>query len=363
MYNMFYIFLGCIATSILSLIITPFVRRAAFIVGATDAPNARRMNKKVMPSMGGLSIYLSFFIAVFFIQRITSSILVPFFVASTIIILTGIIDDIKEISPKAKLSGILIAAIIIFYWAEIRMDSVTLPLLGNVDMGIVSLPFTVVWILGITNSINLIDGLDGLASGVSMIALTTMGIIGFFFLGSGNISISLMIFTFVAAIFGFYPYNFYPAKIYLGDTGALFLGFAISVFSLYNLKNVTFVSFVIPVVVLGIPITDTFYAIVRRFLNRRPISQPDKEHMHHRLMVLGLTHRQTVLFIYCVALIFSLIALLYPISSIVGSILITVALIIGLELFVELIGLVGKENRPLISQIQKFAKRLNKKSS
>lgn len=361
MYNMFYIFMGCIATSILSMILTPLVRKLSFAIGATDEPDKRRVNTKVMPSMGGLAIYLSFFISIVFIQRIQSDVILPLFVASTIILITGMIDDIKEISPKMKVLGIVAAALIIYYWGNIGMSSITLPFFGRIEMGIISLPMTLLWILGLTNAVNLIDGLDGLASGVSMIGLTTIGVMGFFFLPSQNVSISLMIFTLVAAIFGFFPYNFYPAKIYLGDTGSLLLGFLISVFSLYSLKNVTFISLVIPIVILGIPITDTFYAIIRRLVKRQPISKPDKEHMHHRLMVLGLTHRQTVLFIYCVALIFSIIALLYPISTLLGAVLITIALVIGLELFVELIGLVGEDNRPLIDRIRMFSKKLNKR--
>jgi len=135
----------------------------------------------------------------------------------------------------------------------------------------------------------------------------------------------------------------------------------ISVFSLNSLKNVTLVSLIIPIVILGIPITDTFYAILRRKFNRKPISKPDKDHMHHRLMVLGLTHRQTVIFIYLIALIFSIIALLYPISSFWGSVLITIFLIFGLELFVEMIGLVGENNQPLITMIRNMTEKLNKK--
>ncbi len=161
-----------------------------------------------------------------------------------------------------------------------------------------------------------------------------------------------MMATLVAALLGFLPYNFHPAKIYLGDTGSLFIGFMISVFSLYGLKNATFITLIIPVIILGVPITDTLYAILRRLLNKKPISQADKHHLHHRLMQMGLTHRQTVLVIYGIALIFSFISLLYPLSNLWGSILLTVATLFGLELFVEAIGLVGDTRQPLLNGIK-----------
>lgn len=362
MYNMFEILMSCILTVIFSIILTPIIRKLAFKIGAVDVPDKRRVNKKIMPTTGGLAIYLSYFISVIFIQPMPREVTIPIFLAATVIIITGVVDDIKDISPKAKVLGILIASMIVYFAADIRMTMITLPVIGNFNFGILSFPITIIWILAITNSINLIDGLDGLATGVSIIALTTMGIIGFFFLGTNSFQVAIMIFTLVAACAGFLPYNFHPAKIYLGDTGALFLGFMISIMSLQGLKNVTLISLIIPIVILGIPITDTIYAMLRRYLNHMPISTADKHHMHHRLMTLGLTHKQTVLAIYAVAIIFSLIALFYPISTLGGSIFITIALLIGLELFVELIGLVGEDRRPLLNSLRKFAQKLNKKN-
>lgn len=361
MYDMYRVLIMGVLTAVLTLILTPIVRKLAFIIGAVDHPDKRRVNKKVMPTIGGVAIFLSFFIAIFFLQPIPHNLILPLFLSTSIIILTGVVDDIKEISPRAKVLGILIASLVIYYYAEIRMDMITLPFIGEIKFGILSLPVTLLWIMSITNSINLIDGLDGLASGVSIIALSTMSIVSFFFLPTEGLIIFIQIFTLVFAIIGFLPYNFHPAKIYLGDTGALFLGFMIAVFSLYGLKNITIISLIVPITILGIPITDTVYAMLRRYLNNVPMSLADKHHMHHRLMSLGLTHRQTVLAIYAVALIFSFIALLYPISTMIGSIFITVALLIGLELFVELIGLVGEDRRPLLNKLRSFANKLNKK--
>jgi len=341
MYDMYQILVNILITIIVSLIFTPLVRRLSFKVGAVDVPNKRRVNVKVMPSMGGLAIYLTFFLSVFLLQPVPYSTSIPIFIGATIVLVTGIIDDIKEISPKAKMLGLIIAAILVVYLNDLTVVQVSVPFGGFLFLPTwLGFPATIFWILAITNSINLIDGLDGLASGVSIIALSTMGIIGIFFLGDTSFVTGILIFTLVGAIFGFLPYNFYPAKIYLGDTGALFLGFMISVMSLYGLKNVTLVTLIIPIVILGIPITDTVYAMLRRKLNRLPMSSADKHHMHHRLMSLGLTHRQTVLVIYLIAGIFSLISLLYPLSTLYGSILITIALLFGLEIFIELIGLV-----------------------
>ena len=137
----------------------------------------------------------------------------------------------------------------------------------------------------------------------------------------------------------------------------------ISTFSLYGLKNATFISVIIPVIILGVPITDTVYAILRRMLNRQPITHADKHHLHHRLMQIGLTHRQTVLVIYGIALIFSFISLLYPISTIWGSVLLTIAILIGLELFVEAIGLVGTDRQPFLNWIKRIVKSMTSRDS
>ncbi len=160
-------------------------------------------------------------------------------------------------------------------------------------------------IVSITNAVNLIDGLDGLVSGVSIISLTTMGIVSYFFLHDSNIFLTLTIFVLVAAIVGFLPYNYNPAIIYLGDTGALFIGFMIGVLSLQGLKNSTAVAVVTPMIILGVPITDTVVAIIRRKLSGQKIYEADKMHLHHRLLSLGLTHRGTVLVIYAISFLFS----------------------------------------------------------
>lgn len=362
MFDMFVVLLVSIFTMITSLILTPLFTHMAIKIGITDDPESkeRRVHKKRMPTMGGVIIYVSFYIAVFFLLPIPRGQLIPLFLASTLIVLIGIVDDLFELSALIKLLGTLAAATVIYFYGDVALETMTFPYIGTLAFGSLKLPFTLLWIVSFTNAINLVDGLDGLASGISMIALTTMGIIGFFFLTIEEVSVSIMIFILVAAIAGFWPYNFQPASIFLGDTGALFLGFMIGVFSLQGLKNATLISLVLPVIIMGIPITDTLFAMVRRKVKKQSIVVADKSHIHHRLMTLGLSHRQTVLAIYSVSAIFSIIALLYNFSTLIGSVLLTIFVFVGVLLFVELIGLVDENRWPILTVIKRFVRKTNK---
>lgn len=342
--------------------ITPFIRRLAFVLGAVDNPNARRVNKKPMPTLGGLGLFVTFNIGAFILLRnqFPTHELFSLLLASSVIILTGMIDDILELKPGQKMAGIFIAALIIYFLAGIRMNVVNVPFTNKeISLGWWSFPITIFWILALTNAVNLIDGLDGLADGVSMISLTTMGIVGYFFLHTHQLYVPIACFMLAACLIGFLPYNFHPAKIFLGDTGALYIGFMIAVLSLKGLKNVTFISLLVPIIILGVPITDTVYAIIRRKLNKKPVSQADKHHLHHQLMKMGLTHRQTVLTIYALSLVFSFISLLFLLSPTWGTWPLIIALLLALEIFVESIGLLGERYHPLMHVIQKL---INKKS-
>ena len=219
----FEIIVSLVATMIISAILTPFVRKLAFKVGAVDKPNNRRVNKVPMPTIGGLAIFIAYTFSTMVLLRnqMPTKTLWGLFGGEVIIILTGIIDDIFELKPRQKVLGISLAALWVYFFAGVRMTSITLPFI-TVRLGWLSLPITWLWILAITNAINLIDGLDGLATGVAIISLSTMGITGMFFLNVGNVFVSIMIFALVAACIGFLPYNFFPARIYLGDTGSLF---------------------------------------------------------------------------------------------------------------------------------------------
>ena len=292
-------------TMIVSLILTPIIKLISFKIGAVDRPGERRINTKTMPSAGGLSIFLAFSFALLweFRTMIPFNFVWPILLGATIVVITGLLDDIFELSPMQKLIGLTFAALEIYFVAGIKISTVTIPYFGFIDLGWFALPMTLIWILAITNAVNLIDGLDGLASGVSIISLTTIGIISYFFLPN-FVEVPMVIFTLIAAIIGFFPYNFYPATIFLGDTGALFLGFMISVLSLQGLKNATFISVLTPMFILGVPITDTVYAMIRRKFNKQKISSADKMHLHHRLLSLGFSQRGTVLTIYDMALVF-----------------------------------------------------------
>lgn len=354
---MFKIIVDLFFLVIIQAAITPFIRRLAFVLGAVDNPNARRVNKKPMPTIGGLGIFVTYNIGAFILLReqFPTHELFSVLLASSVIVLTGLIDDILELKPRQKMLGIFIAALIIYFLAGIRMNVVNLPFVQHeIHLGWWSLPITIFWILALTNAVNLIDGLDGLADGVSLISLTTMGIVGYFFLHTHQLYVPIACFMLGACLLGFLPYNFHPAKIFLGDTGALFIGFMVAVLSLKGLKNVTFISLLVPIIILGVPITDTVYAMIRRKLNNRPVSQADKHHLHHQLMRMGLTHRQTVLTIYAISLIFSFISLLFLLSPAWGTWPLIISLLIALELFVESIGLLGEKYKPLMHLIQKI---------
>jgi len=267
-------------------------------------------------------------------------------IGSLIIVLTGILDDIMELGAKYKFAGQLAAACTVVFFGNLEVSFINLPFGGQLQFGLLSIPFTIVWIVGITNAINLIDGLDGLAAGVSSIALITISGMAII---QGNIYVVAVGLIVLASTLGFLIYNFHPAKIFMGDTGALFLGFIISVLSLLGFKNVTFISFIIPVIILGVPISDTFFAIVRRIVHKKPLSAPDKYHLHHCLLRMGYSHRQTVLLIYAMAAFFGLVAVIYSQARIGGALLLIAFVIILIELIAEKIGLVGRNYRPLLN--------------
>lgn len=353
-----------ISTLVLSAIVTPLVRFLAFKIGAVDNPNARRINKVPMPTAGGLAVFIAFAVSVlFFLPGIIKHLnvngvyihyVLPLVLAGGIIIVTGLIDDIKELKPLPKLSGILIAATIIWLWTDFRFDDFKIPFGGPLIHfpSWVSFFLTVLWIVAITNAVNLIDGLDGLVSGVSIISLTTMGIVSYFFLHDSNIFLPLTIFILVVSIAGFLPYNYHPAIIYLGDTGALFIGFMIGVLSLQGLKNSTAVAVVTPMIILGVPITDTVVAIIRRSLSGKKIYEADRMHLHHRLLSMGLTHRGTVLVIYAISFIFSLTSLLLNVSSRLGGVLLMVFLLLGVLILSEMVGIFGENRTPLLNTLR-----------
>lgn len=301
-----YILLLFCFSFVISLATTPMVAKLALAIGATDIPNQRKVHHMIMPRLGGLSVYLGFMASSLFLLgegvRVAGVLL-----GGTVILCIGIADDIKSVSPIHKLLFQALAAGLVVS-SGITINFVSNPFDGRLQLGILSVPLTIIWIIALTNAINLIDGLDGLASGVSLIALLTFALIAF---QLNNITVLLLSLSLAGAVLGFLRHNFFPAKIFLGDSGSMFLGFMISVFAIIGwLKSVTVVTFIVPIVILGVPIIDTCFAILRRYLEHKPIFQADRQHIHHRLLNLGFSHRKTVLAIYCIALFFSASALL-----------------------------------------------------
>ncbi|WP_203332381.1 glycosyltransferase family 4 protein [Planococcus beigongshangi] len=357
------LYLTLVLAFLASIVLTPIVKRLAFRIGAVDRPNYRKVHARIMPRLGGLAIFGSFLIAYFVLRPVDpiSNAVEPAFIPITtaiiigafIIIITGVLDDMLEITAKAKMLGQLLAASIVVIGGGLEISFINLPFGGEIGFGYFSIPLTIIWIIAITNAINLIDGLDGLAAGVSTIALITLSVMAFIM---GDIFVMSTAAILAASSMGFLFYNFHPAKIFMGDTGALFLGFMISVLALMGFKNVTMVALIIPVIMLGVPISDTFFAIVRRVREKQPISAADKSHLHHCLLNIGFSHRQTVLIIYGIAALFGLAALLFSQATLWGGILLLGVMLLAIEIFVEVVGLAGKNYRPLINLVKMMGK-------
>ncbi len=312
---------------------TPLVIKLATKWGAMDAPCDRKVHTCYMPRMGGLAIYLGFVAAVLMTQTIDAK-LMGILIGCTIIIVLGVVDDIKGVSPKVKLAVQTLAALVVVLFG-VKISILTNPFADVLFLEKFKLviPFTVLWIVGITNAVNLIDGLDGLAAGTSGIAAVTIAVVAFM---EGHVAVAILAIILAASVFGFLPFNFNPAKIFMGDTGSMFLGFTLSVLAVVGLtKSATIISIFIPVVILGIPIFDTMFAIIRRFLNGTPIFQADKEHLHHQLLNMGLTHRQTVLTIYAVNLCLGssavLMSLMAPPQAVIILVGLTAIMLIGMN--------------------------------
>ncbi|MFS0575577.1 MraY family glycosyltransferase [Sporosarcina sp. 179-K 3D1 HS] len=346
------LFVALAATFVASIILTPLVIKLAFKIGAVDRPNYRKVHASIMPRIGGLAIFGAFMIG-YFILRPEDEHAIGILIGALIIIITGFLDDMLEITAKAKVVGQLAAAIVVVTWGGLQIEFINLPFIGQLDFGYLSIPITIIWIIGITNAINLIDGLDGLAAGVSTIALISITVMAVLMADVFVIATASIL---AASSLGFLFYNFHPAKIFMGDTGSLFLGYMISVLALLGFKNIAVVSLVIPIIMLGVPISDTFFAIVRRIRMKQPISAPDKSHLHHCLLRIGFSHRQTVLIIYGLAILFGVAAVLFSQATVWGAILLILVMLIIIELFVEIIGLAGTNYRPLLNLVRMIGK-------
>lgn len=282
---------------LLSLALTPLAIKIAPIIGAVDIPvDGRRMHTKTMPRFGGMAIFAGSAVAMLVFLRFDPRI-VCILTGGVLIYILGIIDDIRHLSAKLKFAGQAVVAIVM-YINGIRIEFITNFFgEGNSQLGdLVCFLITVLWIVGITNTVNLIDGLDGLAAGTAAIASLCIAYAAYI---HGTYLTAGAMLALAGGALGFLPYNFYPAKIFMGDGGSLYLGFMLSTLSILGtVKSATLVAVIIPVLILGVPIFDTAFAIFRRFVNKRPIMEADKGHLHHRLMHLGYGQRRSTLMLY-----------------------------------------------------------------
>ena len=307
------VFLMVLSTLLFSAIIMPFTSVIAHHIGAIDIPkDSRRVHDKPMPKLGGLGIFASFLFGymLFGIQSIQMN---SILIASFIIIIYGVFDDIKTLSSRYELLGQFLATLVITIYGNILINDITIFGL-TIYFGIFAYPITIFFLLGCTNAIRLIDGIDGLSSGISSIFFLTIGIIAFFQGKVDTLEIT-MAFIMLGSCFGFLIHNFPPAKLFVGESGSAFMGFIIGVVSILGYKGTLLTSLVVPITILAIPILDTLFAIIRRRLKGKPIFEADKDHLHHQFLKMNFSQRTTVLIIYSVDFLFSLVSILYAIKD------------------------------------------------
>ncbi len=316
---------------------TPLVRSFAVRVGAVDVPkDGRRMHDHPIPRQGGLAIFLGFLVAVVLfadLDRQVQGILL----GSVIIVTVGAIDDIVPLPALLKFFIQILAAVVAVAFG-VRFEFIVNPFFWSdaayINFGAWSIPITIFWIVGITNSINLIDGLDGLACGVSAISSLTFLVITIVL---EQVNVAVLLAALLGACLGFIPYNFNPAKIFMGDTGALLLGYVLSTISVIGFfKFYAIISFTVPVLALALPIFDTCFAIIRRLLKGQNPMSPDRGHFHHRLIDMGLSQKQSVAVLYAISAVLGLSAVLITTTGAMKALIFAfafcVAIIIGITL-------------------------------
>ena len=259
-HNIFYI---VIITFICSLVLVPIVKKIAYHIGAIDYPNERKMHTKPTPRLGGLAIFLSFMIGYVLFGQITVQ-MISILISGFILIIVGICDDIKPLTPRVKLIGQIVASLIIVFYGNITIPSIS-AFGTNIEFGTWGSILAVVFVVAIINAINLIDGLDGLAAGTSSIFFLATSIIAFYMVRINGLDVILSLIM-LGSTLGFLVYNFNPASIFMGDTGSMFLGFMISVIALLGYKGTTVTSLIVPIIILLLPILDTIFAIIRRII-------------------------------------------------------------------------------------------------
>ncbi|MBR5460772.1 MAG: undecaprenyl/decaprenyl-phosphate alpha-N-acetylglucosaminyl 1-phosphate transferase [Clostridia bacterium] len=339
-HDLIYALLAILLSGLMAFLLTPLVRVLAFRLKAIDIPkDDRRMHKKPTPRLGGLAIFLAFTVTVILFCNIDVKI-IGMLCGGVLIALIGALDDIYRLSPVVKLIGQIVASFVPVL-CGITIDHINL--FGRYyHFGIFAIPITVIWIVALTNAINLVDGLDGLACGISTISAVSIMV---FAILEVDLSIATIVAILVGACLGFLPYNRHPASIFMGDTGALFLGYTLSVISILGVFKVNaFVSFVTPFLIFGLPLLDTATAMLRRVLHGVSPFHADRGHFHHKLIDLGFNQKQAVTILYSISAIFGISAVLFTAERFIAAILIIViTFVIGYLNYRNLVG--GKQIR------------------
>ncbi len=305
-------FLLFITSMIATLLLVPPVKKLAHAAGVIDEPCERKVHTKTVPRLGGLAMFFGCMVT-FLIFLTGFEQYRGIFLGMVIIVIVGIIDDSLGLEPKLKFLGQVVAALAAMVMSDVNIDFLGGVLGSHYSLGFLSWPLTILWIVGITNAINLSDGLDGLAGGISLIAFTSFGILAY---QRGDMQIFTLCLVFVGSILGFLRYNTHPAEIFMGDSGSLFLGYCLATLSIAgNFKSVTAVTLITPVLVLLVPIADTLWAIIRRIREGRSPFSADKLHFHHKLLNTGMDHSKTVSVIYGISVALSIGAVALANSS------------------------------------------------
>ena len=343
-------------TFIFSAIIMELMKKVATHIGAIDMPRSdegnRHIHKKATPKLGGVGIFLGFLLGymLFGEQSVRMN---SILIGSFIVVLTGLIDDIKPIRAMHKFICHLIAAAVIVFYGGILLDNISAFGL-NMNFGIFAYPLTILFIVACTNIINLIDGLDGLSSGICSIFYLTIIIIGFYQGRYGSL-VMLLSLIMLGSTLGFLLHNFNPAKIFAGDC-ATFMGFIISIITLLEFKGPALISFFVPITILGIPILDTLFAIIRRLLRGQAPFKADKEHLHHQLLGMNFSQKTTVLIIYGINLLFAAASIFYTIKDpLIGKIIYIIIFLLVIW-FVFHTSIISEKSPKLTKKIKKSLK-------
>lgn len=341
---------------VISVAVTPLIKWIAYRLDAFAQINERTVHSGKIVRIGGAAIYLAFIISMAFFVK-TDMAMNGVLLGGTIMFLGGLIDDLVNLRPLYKFAFQIVAAIVLIA-SGITLDVIRLPFGIQISMGVVSFLVTFFWITGITNAVNLIDGLDGLCGGISVIILVVIAMLAIIERRTDVEMISLIL---AGATLGFLVYNAHPASIFMGDCGALFLGFIISAISLLGFKSSTIMTLALPLLLLGLPIIDTLSAILRRTLKGHKFSEADKSHLHHLLMN-RFGHKNTVIIMCIMTAFFGLTAYFYMINKAIGLFSLFLLMIV-VELFIEVSGMISDKYHPILSVSRRITRRLTRKKA